>query len=320
MAISFVVLAIRQTNLLTKEIIKNHFVMLLLTEDLSRFFTEVSELVELLCPPVVAAINDMDEKITSTTTPTAVIKSNVTFIYCIPQDIIRDKIVKSFLTVQRVNHSNVRVICALSHDGRYPLSSTLIDSDDENDTWSQSWWLSADGTMPRGRGAEYIEYDLRSSKCNDKTKTSSLVSAISPFLDANTFHVNINDNSTNDNTEYRSLCRLSKISLKVPPMPMGPLSVAQFHLERLSIVENNTSSNHLSVGNSANKKKWTTCTKVFRVADNTANWQEFLLDNPIDVNCVRVVCTCNQIGLLTPRIVQDHPEYSSVGFFSIRFD
>mmetsp|Transcript_10549 Transcript_10549/g.21696 ORF Transcript_10549/g.21696 Transcript_10549/m.21696 type:complete len:200 (-) Transcript_10549:7-606(-) len=93
--------------------------------------------------------------------------------------------VLSFLTVHRVQQDKVRATNCSSHDGIHSLRHTLRD----NET---TWWLSKTGSMPNGRGKQWVQYLL--------------------------------DESSN-------LVRVSSVSIKIPPMPQGPLSVREFCLQ-----------------------------------------------------------------------------------------
>ena len=66
--------------------------------------------------------------------------------------------VMSFLTVEPVQASRVRPVCSSTHDLVHPLSESLS----ERET---TWWLTQQGSMPRGMGRQYIQYSLSHTVC-----------------------------------------------------------------------------------------------------------------------------------------------------------
>jgi hypothetical protein len=110
-----------------------------------------------------------DDNGTTTTTTTT-----------LPNELIHK--IGHYFVVNPVQHNQVVVTAASSTVGRFPLASVLDDND-------ATWWISAMGSMPSGKGAEYMEFQL-----------SSVVR------------------------------RLSAVSIKIPPLPVGPLSVRTFRI------------------------------------------------------------------------------------------
>ena len=173
--------------------------------------------------------------------------------------------VMSFLTVESVQASRVRPVCSSTHDLVHPLSESLSEGE-------TTWWLTQQGSMPGGKGRQYIQYKLS-----------------------------------------HTLCRLRTVSLKIPPLPLGPLSVREFYLETFCV-----------------ERGWFKISPNYLVA-NKVGWQTFDLPNGgCDVDEVRVVCLRNQMaefleGLDMDMIRKrgfeaDIRRFSSVGFFSIRFE
>ena len=173
--------------------------------------------------------------------------------------------VLSFLVVEPVKRSQVRPVCCSTHDRIHPLFESLTDRE-------TTWWLAEQGSMPKGRGRQYVQYSL------------------SP-----------------------TLCRLKRVSMKIPPLPQGPLSVREFYLETFRM-----------------ERGW------FRISPNylvksQEGWQGFdLPDGGLDVDEVRVVCVSNQMAeyledldvttLQNHGLAADIQRFASVGFFSIRFE
>ena len=102
---------------------------------------------------------------------------------CLPAEICSH--VANFLTVQRCVHSEVEAVSATSMDSIYKLEGCLVDDED-------SWWLSSFGSMPGGRGDEYVE--VRLAKAN-------------------------------------TMRRIQSVSMSIPPLPVGPLSVREFRVD-----------------------------------------------------------------------------------------
>lgn len=161
----------------------------------------------------------------------------------IPQTLPADmvKLVLSFLTVKRVKPEEVQATNCSSHDGIHPLSFCLLDHDN-------SWWLSSHGSMPGGRGQEWVQFQL-----------------------------------------HQHLRRLSSVSLKIPPMPQGPLSVREFGLQAF----------HLERG-------WYAITPRFQ-AHNVFGWQKFSFEE-VDVDEVRLVCFSNQMEEYINKLRESNPK------------
>lgn len=173
--------------------------------------------------------------------------------------------VLSYLTVEGVQHEQVCATTSSSHDGMHPLSQSLIDN-------NNTWWLSRPGTMPNGRGEQWVQYSM------------------------------------NWEGDVR---RISTVSIKIPPMPLGPLSVREFCLQKFSF-----------------ERGWHSFTSTFAVA-NRCSWRQFHFAG-VDVDEVRLVCLSNQISDYMTNLKAKHPndtelisrlsKYESVGFFSVKFE
>jgi hypothetical protein len=105
--------------------------------------------------------------------------------------------------------------------------------------------------------------------------------------------------------------RLAAVSIKIPPLPQGPLSVRRFRIDSPTIDGARTG--------------WTAVSQVFTV-DNRTGFQRFVLADPVDVRQVRLVCLANQID---PFINVERREavsdlgtrrFECVGFFSVRLE
>ena len=206
-----------------------------------------------------------------------------------PQEITRT--IASFFIVKPVVSSQVTAIRASSMSpspspDQYPLSAVLDDS-------TATWWISGPGTMPRGKGCEYVEFQL------------------SP----------------------QAVCRVSKFSIQIPPLPMGPLSVRRLRLEQRvdeGTLKNDGECSSSSPADTA-KSCWKECSPIWTV-ENKTGWQEYTLHPPVDVQNIRVVCLTNQIhGVLQRSEDDDDNEsddhrrvslgmYSCVGYYCVRFE
>jgi hypothetical protein len=139
-----------------------------------------------------------------------------------------------------------------------------------------TWWISAPQTMNRGRGSEHVDFKLCPAG--------------------------------------ESARRLAAFAIKIPPLPVGPLSVRDFELKQRveRFDEDGTSScSYETIGLSSNS------------VHNAAGWQHFRLIEPVDANVVRLVCLNNQMSRFTdeasPLPAVASP-FDQVGFFSIRFE
>ena len=100
--------------------------------------------------------------------------------------------------------------------------------------------------------------------------------------------------------------RLSAVSIKIPPLPLGPLSVKEFQLQ-------------IKQTNDPSTSDWITLPTRHRVANRTG-FQQFAIES-IDAQYVRILCLQNQIAdFIQPNAPVEHAQYNCVGFFSIRFD
>ena len=99
-----------------------------------------------------------------------------------------------------------------------------------------------------------------------------------------------------------SMVRLSAVHIMSPPMPRGPLSVRTMRID---------SATNPTTG------EWVPVSPVL-VIENRSGWQRLELPDPVDAQYVRAVCLTNQAS----RFFNEQPptDFSSVGFFTIRFE
>eukprot|EP00946_MAST-07B_sp_MAST-7B-sp1_P001233 g1233.t1 len=103
----------------------------------------------------------------------------------------------------------------------------------------QQWWISGQDNFKLGSGREWLEFKLG---------------------------------------DGNAVQRVSAVGVKIPPLPFGPLSVRQFHVEYKAV-----------------DGTWMRHPGVFETLDH-ASMQRFALLPPIDTHCVRVVCTLSAVG------------------------
>ena len=167
----------------------------------------------------------------------------------------------SFLAVRRVDHEDVKAVCASSLDVG-PLCSLPFALEQT----CSNWWISGEGSMPRGVGAEWIAFALSADG------------------------------------QPR---RVERIDMRIPPLPSGPLSVRNFHLETAAAADG----------------PWTRASREYATL-NVGEVQSWAVSPPIESGFVRVMCLRNaaraksDLGESRARFL---PISTSVGFFHVRF-
>lgn len=246
-----------------------------------------------------------------------------------------------YVTIQRVKHEIVTaILCSSNSDSTtFPLSCILND----NET---SWWISASPTR------EQIEQQRLIGGLETKKGEYVEFSFIPPSTTLSNHHNTTPALSSQHNNNHKqSMYRLTTVSMKIPPMPIGPCSVAEFHLERK--IEKNDKC--------LKEEQWYKFTPSY-VVDNRVGYQAFAVNETfgigntssssvenndnnfivvplvpsnqyVDIDHIRVVCTKNQLyrmmyqGRERPpgavgevRTTHNLDEFSQVGYYSIRFD
>ena len=144
---------------------------------------------------------------------------------------------------------------------------------------SSSWWISSihEGSFHNCKGEEYVEFEL-------------------------------------DNTK---IVRLSTVSISIPMLPTGPLSVRTMRLDCCAASNNNNNNNK--------EQQWKPITPILTV-DNRNGWQRIELNEPIDAQYIRLVCLSNQASRLLDNneITEINDTYghamTAVGFFTVKFE
>jgi len=171
------------------------------------------------------------------------------------------------------------------------------------DPSEDNWYMSKPKSMPSGIGNEFVEFQLVPSSCSNE-----------------------------------SCRRLVAVSLKIPPLPNGPLSVRQFQLQvpRRNDDDDDDDDSTTTANNDDDdddELSWRTVggdrdryRTTFRL-ENRTGWQRFELE-PCETNLIRVVCLSNQMSTYLQRpynppraaFTAEQQQFDSVGFYSIRFD
>lgn len=191
--------------------------------------------------------------------------------------------ISSFFTVRPVCMSNVEAIRASSSSQQHPISAALDESE-------STWWISRSGSMPSGTGREHIEFQL----CSPSSDRGG-----------------------------RRVCRLEQFSIKIPPLPMGPLSVRLLRLEEKKMATSWSTADD-GTATARTITTWDVISPVWTV-ENKTGWQNFSLPSPKDVQNIRVVCLTNQMAeimfMAGGTDMEEHlqHEYASVGFYSVKF-
>lgn len=181
------------------------------------------------------------------------------------------------------------------------------------DVDTSTWWISEGGSMPLGRGREWIAFGL----CE----------------------------RSGDGIADR-LVRLSRFRIEVPPLPSGPLSVRLLQLEYWATGTSTTTTttgdgdgdgDDVDVGRGEEpvgrgdsveygSATWRAASPVWTV-ESRSGWQTFDLPEPVDCAYVRVVCLSNQVSPFLRGDDEDDEvhrlfarAYSSVGFYHVKFE
>ena len=228
----------------------------------------------------------------------------------------------SFLAVPRVDMAKVRAIsCSSIGDpsgNRCSLDNALNSS-------TENWWISA-GEMKDGVGAAWIAFRLGGES------TASEGSALQPPSSSTAVDVSDHNEgrsapegagqlaskttsqSASVSVGLATSHRVEQVTLCIPPLPFGPLSVRDFHLETSPKADG----------------PWERCTADLTTLD-TKEPQPFQLHPPIEAAFLRIVCTKNAARASAEasreamsRMIEAESEVfadvpPSIGFYSIAF-
>lgn len=216
--------------------------------------------------------------------------------------------VATFLTVPRIDPTQeVVAATASSQDDTFKLTGVLINDED-------SWWLSGAGSMPRGHGTEFVEFHF----CRGNTDASAGGGGTA---------ANNNPAQTPSQTQDRHLLlrRLVAVHVRIPPLPLGPLSVREF---RIDVATEQQPPNALQPQLLPHHQEpplplppnlvWTTLPGV-HVVDNRTGMQRFPIHTPVDAYGVRIVCLSNQISAFLETTDTPH-RMERVGFYAVQLE
>lgn len=263
----------------------------------------------------------------------------------LPPEILRR--IANWFTVDAVTPHEVQAVDCSSSDRRHPLRCCLQED-------KSTWWISRFGSMPRGKGEQYVTFQLSTSpsssslsttstsaeSASSATLTNTVESSTSTTTNSSTGTAtnNTNDDNTSNNSNsikrrQRQIVRLSKFSIEIPPLPMGPLSVRTLRLDCKRLNSNNSedsaSSSLSDSSSSANTTEWKTVSPIWTI-ENKTGWQTFDLPRPIDAEYVRVVCLSNQMSIFYNRDddnIEDDAlrqqlfrTYECVGYYHVKLE
>ena len=127
---------------------------------------------------------------------------------------------------------------------------------------NKTWWISEPGSMPHGRGQVYIEFCV----------------------------------SRNDQVR-----RVQSISINIPPLPFGPLSLKKFRVDHST---------------DAGSKSWQVGEEIMSTSGNRYGMQMFDL-KPMDAVRVRLVCLSNQVSVYADNAGLG--SHSCVGLYAVHW-
>lgn len=203
-----------------------------------------------------------------------------------------------------------------------------------------TWWISNEGLDVR---PQYVDFCCVPSTCQpshgipDTTATNNI-------------------NNTTHPTSLVVVVRMQSVSIRIPPLPYGPMSLREFVLQRSKPISHSSTNaataaaanenddendneeetthdhttNHHNINTATTTTttsllfEWETISPTWTLHGYTAEYQTFTFPSPgVDVTHVRLLCLSNQISVhdddhTLRRQRQDMPQ--SVGFYSIRFD
>ena len=218
----------------------------------------------------------------------------------------------SFLVVECVVPEHVQAIAASSIDLHNPSQCSIQNA---LDPATDTWWISGPNSMPKGLGSEWIAFALAGAQPQAGGSSSSSSSG-----GGDSSSISIIPTSSRPRP-----VRVARVDMRIPPMPSGPLSVRDFHLESAMSAEG----------------PWRHASATFSTLDRP-EMQSWAIRPPIEATHLRVVCTRNaararldeavlrltrQDGTIAEddRFTEEDRERalmrvsSSVGFFSVAF-
>ena len=196
-----------------------------------------------------------------------------------PASLLPDLInhVLSFLTIERVDPTRIQAICCSSIDDHNPSRCAL---QHVLDSASDTWWISGPNSTPQGVGAEWVAFALdghtrerggSSSGSGAREAPLGAMMGAPPPPPAAALAAPFS-------TPRPRPRRVERVDMRIPPMPSGPLSVRDFHLESSMAADG----------------PWQRASATFNTL-NRAELQSWALRPPIEATHVRIRsshCAC----------------------------
>jgi hypothetical protein len=227
---------------------------------------------------------------------------------------------------RRTNHSNHNNQDEEEEAKQDRLALLAYCLDDDETTW----WISEDGL---DEGPQYVDFSCVSIPLSPPLSLSS-----SSFSSSNNNSIHTATTSTST-----SVVRIQSVSIKIPPLPYGPMSLREFVLQQpkhRNISNSNSTStttgsnnianvNGMDTTNNTDENAWETISPTWTLHGYTSGYQTFTFPVPgVDVSQIRLLCLSNQISADDyDRPMQQQQQQlprlgipQSVGFYSIRFD
>ena len=319
-------------------------VELLVEQETAKYFSSYLDLVQVVNDLRFMRSSENDIHTTSAATELMVGKGIAVTDRELPQ-ILPNEIctrIVQYLLVPRVQMKDVTAIgCSSIYSDRMILwnrnnnnikNKTILDRlaslanclNDDEDTW----WISGEGLDIR---PQYVDFCCVPSAYNDSNTDATRLVRNKSML------------ATSSST-----VRIQSVSIKIPPLPHGPMSVREFIIQRSNAqyCRNRSADNQHSTivvhdnddddekGKNRNNTttaavEWETISPTWSLQGNTSGYQTFTFPVPgVDVTHIRVLCLSNQISAddsdrtsFRQSHVGIQPEIpQSVGFYSIRFD
>jgi hypothetical protein len=221
-----------------------------------------------------------------------------------------------YIDPNRMALRNTATPMSSSSSSSFPTKNALLSflsdclSDDD-----ATWWISKEGLDDRYQYVDFRCVPTTTTTANNNTTTtnvslSSSSSSLQPLPSYPLHRV-----------------RVRAVSLKIPPLPQGPMSLRGFVLQKSDHIDSSSStSTTVSTSNNSNNINnnsivWETISPLWTL-ESRSGWQRFVLqdptDGPFDVRYLRILCLSNQTAALNDRRFRGLPQ--AVGFSCIKLD
>jgi hypothetical protein len=218
-----------------------------------------------------------------------------------------------YIDPNRMALRNTATPMSSSSSSSFPTKSALLSflsdclSDDD-----ATWWISKEGLDDRYQYVDFRCVPTTTTTVNHTTTTNvSLYSSSSSLQPLPSYPLH--------------RVRVRAVSLKIPPLPQGPMSLRGFVLQKSDHIDSSSSTSTTASTNNNNNNinntmVWETISPLWTL-ESRSGWQRFVLqdtDGPFDVRYLRILCLSNQIAALNDRRFRGLPQ--AVGFSCIKLD